>query len=196
MALYGGLALRECVGSAVTAVCQPPNRQAKLPLLRHPCRRLGRTLPQWERIPPTVQRIIRELINGQVRWPLYLWGEAGTGKTMAAYWVASRVFDSCVVDLETLAEEVFHREATVWRRLADPDLRLAVIDEIGLRSQQTDREYLALKKAADRLEWTPTIWISNLAPEDLQQAFDDRIFSRLCCGTICHATGPDQRFSP
>jgi len=112
---------------------------------------------------------------------------------MAAYWVASRVSNSCVLDLERIAEEVFHREATVWRRLADPDLRLAVIDEIGLRTQQTDREYLALKRAADLLEWTPVIWISNLSPEELHQAFDDRVFSRLCCGTICHATGPDQR---
>jgi len=175
--------------------CCLPDRRRKLLLRDRPYRRLLPSEPRWERIPKAVQEAITRLVHGQARWPLYLWGDTGVGKTWAAWWVVERVREYCAVTLERLADRVYERDAWYWRRLADRTLELAVIDEIGLRTETTDREYLALKRAADLLEWRPTIWISNLAPEELRAAYDDRIFSRLCCGVICQATGPDQRFS-
>jgi DNA replication protein DnaC len=142
-------------------------------------------------IAPALARHLRDLAAGRAEWPLYLWGGAGTGKTCAALWLLDQVPWSLYVDLERLADIAYDRHAALWEDA--PTYHLAVVDEIGLRVLDSDREYLALKRMADLREMAPTIWISNLSPGQLRQTFDDRIYSRICSGSVVHLTGPDRR---
>lgn len=145
--------------------------------------------PQWEKIPEDLQQTFIRLTKGRAPWPFYLWGAAGVGKTYAAFWLLNQVDRSAYLTVENLTGIIWQRDASLWRIIAQTPL--AVIDEIGARG---DHEYLAIKRAADLREEKPTIWISNLTPAELLAAFDDRIFSRLCCGTLLGVSGFDQRF--
>lgn len=146
--------------------------------------------PIAERIPPALRRVLSELLDGMARWPLYLYGPAGTGKTFAAIWAANQVPDSAYLMLDELTDAIWNHEHLCWHVLRER--ALVVVDEIGLRG--LDREYLAVKRAADLRDMRPSIWVSNLSPEQLSVAYDDRIYSRLCCGTVVSVDGTDQRF--
>jgi DNA replication protein DnaC len=84
-------------------------------------------------------------------------------------------------------------ERSRWWFIRDADV--AVIDELGTRSRDSDVEYSAVKGAADAREHKPTIWISNHPPQQMRELYDDRIFSRICCGTWYELTGPDRRMA-
>jgi len=131
-------------------------------------------------------------------WPLYLYGPTGIGKTCAALWLVDQVPTSAYLMTDKLVDEVYRQDSIVWQMA--PEWLLLVVDEIGSRSKEEDgyswqREKAAVKRMADIREHLPTIWISNKPPEDVRKLYDDRIYSRLCSGTVIRMEGRDRRFA-
>jgi len=83
-------------------------------------------------------------------------------------------------------------KAWVWQ--ASREYALVVVDEVGTRLWDSDREYTAIKRMADLREHRPAVWISNLEPEAIAKTYDPRIYSRICCGTVVETTEADRRF--
>jgi DNA replication protein DnaC len=140
---------------------------------------------------PRLRATIGQLLRGQLPWPLLLWGDAGRGKTCAALLMVDAVPSSIYVTLDDLMVDAFERSASIWT--VSREALLVVVDELGTRQADWDREYRALKRMADLRDHRPAVWISNHGPEDLQKIYDDRIHSRLCCGTVVELTGLDMR---
>lgn len=144
---------------------------------------------------PDLLAQFRELTEGQRDWPLYLFGPAGAGKTRAALSLCDHVPQSYFLTLEQLGTEVLdRRDGVTWRYL--PDYELVAIDELATRLNAGDLEYTALKRFADTREERPTIYISNVAPDELVSIYDDRIGSRVLCGTVFHLNDHDRRRRP
>jgi DNA replication protein DnaC len=87
---------------------------------------------------------------------------------------------------------VFDREAFLWRAVEQADL--VVLDELCGRSKETELEYQAVKRLAGLRDLKPAIYVSNLPPEALRDTYDERIYSRLACGTVFKLDGKDRRF--
>lgn len=136
---------------------------------------------------------LQKLAAGLLDWPLFLYGKTGCGKTCAALWLMDQVRSSVYVTMEQLIKDAWTKDK--WFPYCKPDhADLLIVDEIGARSFDSDREYVALKEVSDLREHCPAIYISNISAADIQKQYDDRIFSRLCCGTIVYLKGKDRRF--
>jgi len=142
--------------------------------------------------------VFRDLVEGRKRWPLYLHGGVGTGKTRAAlvfcdlvaypqYWTVERVVDGIIQR---------NSQGPPWEWPTKPDL--IVLDELGTRQQVGDLHYQAVKEFADWRERTGrnvAVYISNHSPDVLEGLYDYRITSRLTCGTVFALTGKDLRMT-
>jgi len=160
-------------------------------------------------IEPGLRAKLRDVWECRSHWPVFLHGAAGTGKTSIALVAldATRGTYSTVAELcervrkATLGELVdygTHGESRVtpddvWRGWAKADL--AVLDELGTRDRVSDFAYDCVKRALDEREGRPLIVISNIGPAALRRLYDDRIISRMCCGTVLEVGGPDRRLS-
>ena len=149
-------------------------------------------------IDPRLRDILNRLLRNEERWPLYLFGQPGRGKTCAGLCVFDYLAKKdpfCVGYSETFRImdsvtnwKVLLPNASYWGYLG----RLFfIIDEVAERSGQL--EYDVLKRVADLREHTRTIWISNHSPEQLGRITDARITSRLCMGTVAELKGRDRR---
>lgn len=137
-----------------------------------------------------------------------MFGDAGAGKTLGALSICDEV--SGPSKFTTLYD--LHRDAVllakgelfnsagyeIWpREFWDGwrQTRLAVLDELGAREKVSDTLYEAVWQLLEsRKGRKPLIVISNLDPQRLAAAFDDRIASRCCEGTVVKLTG-DRRLS-
>ena len=184
--------------STLLAFTMEPNVVSTTSLATIPKRERTDTTPKvrrdiyrcWKRVPAKLRQALEGLLTGKLPWPAYIFGGTGTGKTCAAL----LVFDEYVAmrcDAAELAACCWQPEHVVWRQAKV--MPLVIVDEVGTGT--SDRDWLGLKKMADIRANMPTLWLSNLSPEQLKATFDDRIFSRLCCGTVVEVTGPDQRFA-
>jgi DNA replication protein DnaC len=139
-------------------------------------------------------------------WPLFICGEAGSGKTCAALlylehsWhngcqshlfatarhFAQRVADAKCKRLQNSAgySVALHEVWSEWSQAA-----VAVLDDIGSREHVTGSQYETLLDCLDQRKAKPTIYTSNLNREQLAKVYDDRISSRLSAGTICQVKG-------
>ena len=159
------------------------------------CRRIHRTIEQIE---PRLRKVIRDLCSGKRRWPLFLHGPAGCGKTCAALALCDCVRDPRYLTVDGLVDVMMdpnRSDACEWRML--PDRGVAVLDELGTRTRDTDAHYSVIKRFADAREEANrvAVYISNLSPRDLAEQFDDRIADRLLCGTIFNLAGESRRMS-
>ncbi len=142
---------------------------------------------------------LRELATGEARWPLYLWGTSGAGKTMAALCLVDYVPPAgrFYATVGELCDAVMAQEAKGnWKQVREAEL--AILDEIGERRNIGDLDYTTVKRFMDLRESRQgrvAIYISNLSPGDLQKAYDDRIASRALCGTVFELKGSDRRFT-
>lgn len=168
---------------------------ARTPTL--PCR------PQWTRVDQGLLECLRSLVLGEGRWPLYLNGPPGTGKTCAgvlmhnAYlgWIGSCMElcglhdDSKLARLHSVSGSKYNQRDWWhhWRALP-----LVVVDEIGLRSD-SDARYETIFTALEDRAGQPSIYISNLPMDAIREVYDKRITSRLEGGTIYTLDGPDRR---
>ena len=139
----------------------------------------------------------RNLVSGKLRWPLYLYGPSGVGKTRAVLCLADFADSASYHTAEELADVAMGQDARAeWERITSKEL--AIVDEIGERQKVGDLAYTTLKRFADIREESHNgvaIFSSNCTPGELHKLFDDRIASRLLCGTVFHLTGKDRRFA-
>ncbi len=143
-------------------------------------------------VKPGLREVLRDLSSGNRDWPLFLHGETGTGKTSAALALADFVDYAVYNELEMLCTSLVKHEFN-WDPIAWATL--AILDEIGLRDKSTDLSYTAVKTFWELRQQRDqkTIYISNVEPDRIRILFDDRIASRLLCGTVIEVTGDDRR---
>ncbi len=139
-------------------------------------------------------QLLRRLVTGQARWPLYLHGPAGSGKTLAALCLCDVTIQAVYQTVEQISDVVFQPGEWIWR--AAKERELCVLDELGAREKVTDPHYQAVKKFADARELYANrvaVYISNLRPKELVAVYDDRIGSRMLCGELFCLGGVDRR---
>lgn len=160
-----------------------------------------RILPGIERrmdmVDPALLDVLRRLATGKERWPLFLSGPSGSGKTATALALCDFAESATYTTAEDLADRIMAGDGdAAWELIAERDL--AVLDEIGERQQVGDLAYRAVKKFADIRSTeagSVAVYISNCQPSEIQSLFDDRVASRLLCGTSFELTGDDRRFT-
>lgn len=151
-------------------------------MLRHP--------REMSQVDERLQALFRALCRGEAPWPLLLHGPAGTGKTSAALALCDFAATACYHTLDQLCDQIMSHDADFdW--IAGK--ALAVLDELGTRNRASDLPYSAAKRFADARYGLPTIYVTNLRPSQLVEAFDDRVASRVCCGTWFCLDGDDRR---
>lgn len=166
----------------------------KLAVSKEPTMSMLKEIPRrLNLVDPELRKIFRGLVSGEFRWPLYLWGSVGTGKTLAALCLCDHIPDSRYLTVEALADAVVSQDTTEWRNLLVS--RLVVMDELGARQKDSDLHYKAIQKLADIRERRRrvAVYVSNLSAEQLAALYDDRIASRLSCGTVWQLKGDDRR---
>ena len=145
---------------------------------------------------PELRDVFCRLARGDVRWPLFIYGPQGTGKTTAALtlcdWTACRRFTTA----KDVSDVVFNAEHWIWRDVREADC-LWVLDELGAREKAaSDPHYDAIKQFVDGRELyggRVAIYISNLDPKRLAGIYDDRLIDRITCGQVFELTGQSRR---
>jgi hypothetical protein len=161
-----------------------------------------------EAIEPDVRDVLRSVAKGDSSWPLLLLGGVGRGKTCAALCLMDRVSGGgwriCKTVHEMTAELIKASRSELfcggaypvsgdewWRRWGDA--KLTILDEIGSRGAVTDHHYESVKQAIDLRHGKPCICISNLSLPEIELLYDDRVASRLACGTVIEMVCVDRR---
>ncbi|HEX4129733.1 MAG TPA: hypothetical protein VHZ24_06800 [Pirellulales bacterium] len=159
-----------------------------------------RLLPACDRslalVDQELRRVLDALAAGRGRWPLFLHGEPGAGKTCATLSLCDVVETAAYATLEEIVSRTLANDESLVRRFSSK--ALIVVDEIGARQKIGDAQYSALKNVLDVRELAHNrvgIYISNVTPTRIAELFDDRIASRLLCGTCFELLGTDRRFS-
>lgn len=149
---------------------------------------------------------ITGLVVGKALWPLFLHGEAGSGKTCIGLCLNDE-YGGWLVEFPELLDlllriqrgEFWYSGPTGGRAYARDvwddwtKANLTVLDEIGLRAP-SDFSFETLKRLIDVREGKPAVFISNLSLSDIKGLYDDRIASRLASGTVIELQG-DRRLS-
>lgn len=131
------------------------------------------------------------------RFPIYIYGPAGTGKTgiaavlfriaTSAIW---RRADTFLLDLST------GRSDGKYRQEIDKieSTHVLVLDDLGLR-KPSEGMFHMLFDILERRKAKMTVITSNHSPEQLRDVVfeDERIFSRLLAGTTLACDGEDRR---
>jgi hypothetical protein len=161
-------------------------------------------------VDPQLAETFAALCAGQRPWPMFLYGDVGTGKTLAALSFLDVAHGSRYATLESACDDNMAGRAW-WREERDDERTMPfsnvpeipegfhtpiVLDELGERSKVGDLAYTTLKGILDWREFHHSrvaIYISNLAPSALAELFDSRIVSRLTCGTVYKLAGKDRR---
>ncbi len=171
-------------------------------------------MPSLKRTMETVDEglrgLFRTLIAGESRWPLYLWGEPGRGKTCAALALCDRCVRASYWTVRELIERELNPDKTLpWqgsagykyvREYPEPQT-MAILDELGetpaTGKHWTERLHSEIVKAF--ADWRintalgVAIYISNLSPDQFSGHYDGRIASRILCGTWYELRGVDRR---
>jgi hypothetical protein len=145
-------------------------------------------------VPTPLITLFRQLLAGNARWPLYLHGPAGGGKTCAALALCDWVETATYVTTEDLAAAQMSDRGADWQAVQTKGL--AVLDELGERERVGDLQHTVVKKFADLREvyaGRVAIYISNLRPSQLPSLYDDRVCSRILSGTRFELAGEDRR---
>lgn len=155
----------------------------------------------WDAVLPSVKTTLRDLICGDLPWPLLITGEVGSGKTCVGLCLFDcfRGWYTTVGDLHEKVLAIREKRlfwtgptgcqvtlAEFWRQWEA--CSLCILDELGTRAP-TDAAYETIKLAIDRREEKPFVAISNLLPSELVQVYDRRIASRLASGIVLEMTG-------
>lgn len=163
----------------------------------------------WSKCPESFLRVVREAFRAN-RFPLYLWGDPGRGKTCAAacvyrsqpehmrvLWWSTPTFLGIVArcrregNVAIPGSAYTVGEEHLWEtRIGQP--AVLFMDDVGIRSP-TDAQYEMLFRLVDMRGVRPTVYTSNLHPDLLQKTYDGRISSRLLRGTVIEFSGNDRR---
>ena len=187
-------------------------------ILTPPIRSAGRRefsrrglLREMAQVEASLRDVFKRLVKGESRWPLFLHGGVGTGKTRAALALCDVVQESeqptfsadtgvrydhspAYFTFEEICTAVMQDDVPKWR--AVEHAILLAIDELGARANVGDLQRTTLQRILDEREERRNrvaVYISNLTPNQLAQLYDDRIMSRLTCGTVFKLVGADRR---
>jgi len=170
----------------------PPDQARHLPKIRSTLDR------RWDDVDPGLREAFGALCTGRAPWPLFLYGQVGAGKTLGALALTDRVTrGACYILAEDLAGLGYRPEDYFWHDTVKTS-PLLVVDEIGARVKIGDLHYSTLKKTLDLREQYAGrvgVYISNCEPGRIATLYDERIASRLLCGTHFELAGPDRRMS-
>jgi DNA replication protein DnaC len=169
------------------------------------CRNKARDVSE---VPPDLWRTISELCEGRRKWPLFIHGPVGTGKSSAALCLADRVDKSEFYKFPDFADYC-HRVKDGLEEWYDcgiggkqtpkrwwnyvSSIPLLVLDDIGLRELYDDLQMETLFLALEAREGKPFVCTSNLSEKGIEETYNERIRSRLCSGTVCYQGGLDRR---
>lgn len=162
-----------------------------------------------EQVPPALWQLFRELCDGQQKWPLFLYGASGTGKSCAALCLADRIAGAKFFHMPALDRQVQEiKQGTAewydvgrggiwtmknwWAYIAK--LPLLILDDVGLPESGDDAQTETLFMALEAREGKPLICTSNLNEDDIGTTYNTRIQSRMCSGTIYNLIGRDRRY--
>jgi len=167
-------------------------------VLRKPDVRQWRTFyRRRELVDRTLWRTFALLVSGRARWPLYLWGDVGAGKTAAALALCDFVPRSKFRTVSELVDATLNRdESWRWEGLASSKTTpLAVLDELATRQVDRDLHYEVVKDFADLRELTGrvAVYVANVEPAALAAHYDDRVADRVLCGTVFELRGESRR---
>ncbi len=147
--------------------------------------------------------------TGNAPWPLYFFGPPGRGKTMAALCLLDRCYlpylyhatkslrDLIIVaqyNQQTREYPYGIHENDVWRSIRQANI--VVLDELGVSEKVSDHHYETVVGVLDAREFKPLVIISNVTPDELKRVYDNRVWSRACCGVLVDFSGyPDRRIA-
>lgn len=185
------------------------NAMVRLPMLTKPERQHALRMPRDPaKINPSIVADLRAACRGELRWPVTIRGDTGTGKTCASLVIADytahaswfefgdfcqRFADARMGKLSMpYGSESREIGATQWWDWLEKR-RLLVLDDIREFATVSDTRYDAVKMALDRRYGMPLILTTNLTLKEIAKAFDMRIADRLAGGTVIVATGESMR---
>lgn len=169
----------------------------------------GYSNARWDKVPIEARRAMNVAAsNGE--WPIYLWGQAGRGKTCAAacafslwpkpaMWISLSQLCDDLTKFNTSQVVTFYSGATpvdlsksgYWQRLKNTGL--VVIDEIGTRESSGHR-FDSLLNLLEIRKNRPLVLTGNLSSRQITQIYDERVLSRIYAGTVIEFVGVDHRF--
>jgi DNA replication protein DnaC len=158
-----------------------------------------------DQISPVILDALMQVFNGSNPWPLFITGSVGIGKSCAAmamidHLQVSRrysksndfVSDTMKASRGELVRGSFtHSSESFSKDWAEASI--TCIDEMGSREKVADWPRDIIQDLIDARGRRPSIWISNLALDDLALIYGNRIVSRLSEGTQITMTGTDRR---
>lgn len=164
----------------------------------------------WHKVRPALRKLLRESCH-KGAYPIYLFGEAGRGKTAAMAcvyrsWPDDRVRWLRVSEFVALIQRCRRDGSIVLpgsnREVGEQHLwntkviqpALLCVDDIGLRSP-TDSQFEIIFDLIDKRGTKPVIYTSNLSMKQVHETYDNRIASRLLRGQPIEITGDDRRLS-
>ena len=187
------------VGEDVSAAAKSlglatPPGNPKVKLLPHPKKVHPKDHPRdMSAVDLELRCLLRQLCQGRHKWPLYLHGDPGRGKTSATLALCDFAASALYLTCEDLTTDFLGARMYL---AALGKFGLTVLDEVGGRDTITEAPYQAVKLYADTRINLPTIYVSNLLPENIGTVYDKRIASRILCGTWFHLHGSDRRMEP
>ncbi len=149
--------------------------------------------PVYSNVSASLRALFDKLLAGSLRWPLYLHGPNGTGKTYACRAFLRTKLGGAYFNARELIGDMINKPVLIGPIIEEAPY--ACLDELGARlSDPSGVAYDAVMWFADKRIDKPTIYVSNRPPMEMKDAYDERVFSRICCGTWYELTGKDRRF--
>jgi len=151
--------------------------------------------------------LAKSVMDNDIRWPVYLHGAPGCGKSALAgllfmhvqrrpMWInAVDGFKAVVMSaVDPRPLWGYGQPFVEWEHWDELRKRsFVVLDDIGLRGKASDAQYDALQKFLLMRQDAPTVLTSNHSLENLAAIYDDRTASRVADGTIVAVNGKDRR---
>lgn len=164
----------------------------------------------WQKVAPSLQEALLSACRRQA-WPIYMFGEVGRGKSCAAaclyrdfpgwaLWFETAQIVADVLECRSNGKGFIVRsngehswdewESSILRKVRDA--HFVCFDDVGIR-KPSEAAYEVFFNLANLRRGKPTVFTGNLDGRSLRNVYDDRICSRLLCGTVIEVTGADRR---